>query len=146
MFVFIKKTIIGLLTSLVNDSNYTKGVSLKYQQCMIQLHLINLLPNEYSQSLCYHLFAVNLDRCVGSCNSLNDLSNSVCIPAKIEDLNLCVFKMITGINESKTLIKHISCKCKCKFDGRKCNSNEKWNKNKFRCERKNLKEHHVCGK
>ena len=49
MFVFIKKTIIGLLTSLVNDSNYTKGVSLKYQQCMIQLHLINLFPNEYSQ-------------------------------------------------------------------------------------------------
>ena len=26
--------------------------------------------------------------------------------------------MITGINESKTLTKHI-CKCKCKFDGRK---------------------------
>ena len=96
--------------------------------------------------MCYHLFAVNLDRCVGSCNSLNDLSNSVCIPTKIEDLKLCVFNMITGINESKTLIKHISCKCKCKFDGRKCNSNEKWNKNKFRCECKNLKEHHVCGK
>ena len=26
--------------------------------------------------------------------------------------------MITRINESKTLTKHISCKCKCKFDGR----------------------------
>ena len=25
--------------------------------------------------------------------------------------------MITGINESKTLTKHISCKCKCRFDG-----------------------------
>ena len=25
--------------------------------------------------------------------------------------------MTTGINESKTLTKHISCKCKCKFDG-----------------------------
>ena len=24
--------------------------------------------------------------------------------------------MITGINESKTLTKHISCKCKCRFD------------------------------
>ena len=29
--------------------------------------------------------------------------------------------MITGINESKTLMKHISCKCKCRFDGKKCN-------------------------
>ena len=38
--------------------------------------------------------------------------------------------MIAGINVSKTLIKHRSCECKCKFDGRKCNSNQKWNNNK----------------
>ena len=24
--------------------------------------------------------------------------------------------MVTGINESKTLTKHISCKCKCRFN------------------------------
>ena len=30
--------------------------------------------------------------------------------------------MIAGINESKTIAKHISCKCKCRFDGKKCNS------------------------
>ena len=29
--------------------------------------------------------------------------------------------MITGINELKTLTRHVSCKCKCKFD--KKNSN-----------------------
>ena len=28
--------------------------------------------------------------------------------------------MISEISESKALAKHISCKCKCKFDGRKC--------------------------
>ena len=43
--------------------------------------------------------------------------NKVCVPNKREDLNLTVFNMITGKNESKTLTKHISCKCKCKFDG-----------------------------
>ena len=48
--------------------------------------------------------------------------------------------MITGINESKTLTKHISCECKCKVDGRKCNSNEKWNNDKCRCE---CKKHHI---
>ena len=32
--------------------------------------------------------------------------------------------MITGINESKTLTKYISWWCKCKVDGRKCNSNQ----------------------
>ena len=47
--------------------------------------------------------------------------------------------MITGVNESKTSAKHISCKCKCKFDGRKFNSNQKWNNDKCRCECKNPK-------
>ena len=32
--------------------------------------------------------------------------------------------MITGINESKILTKHISCEGKCKFDGRKFNLNQ----------------------
>ena len=40
-------------------------------------------------------------------------------PNKTEDLNLIVLQMIIGINESKTLTTYISCKCKCRFDGRK---------------------------
>ena len=75
--------------------------------------------------LVLYSFAVKLDRRVGSCNSLNDLSNKACVPNKTEDLNLSMFSMITGINESKILTKHIWCQCKCKFDGRKCNSNQK---------------------
>ena len=51
--------------------------------------------------------------------------------------------MITGINESKTLAKHISCECKCKFDRRKCNSYEWWNNDKCRCE---CKKRHICKK
>ena len=39
--------------------------------------------------------------------------------------------MITGKNLSKILTKDIPCECKCKFDGRKCNSDQKWNKNQF---------------
>ena len=47
---------------------------------------------------------------------------------------MSVFNIITGINKSKILTKHISCECKCKFDGGKCNSNQKWNNDKCRCE------------
>ena len=50
-----------------------------------------------------------------------------CVPSKIENLNLSVFNMITGINESKALTKHMSCECKWKFDGKKCNSDQWWN-------------------
>ena len=51
--------------------------------------------------------------------------------------------MVTGINESKTLSKHISCKCKCKFNGTKCNSNQIWNNDKSLWECKNQKKHCV---
>ena len=104
---------------------------------------INLHPNEYSQEFHYYPFAVKLDRCVGSCNTLNDLSNKVCVPNKTEDLNLNVFNMVIGINESKTSTKHISCECKCKFDGTKCNLDQWWNNDKRQCQCKNC---HVCVK
>ena len=73
---------------------------------------------------------LNLDRFVGSYNTLNDLSNKVWVPNKTKDLILSIYNIITGINESKTLTKHISCKCKCRFDGEKCNSGQWWNKDK----------------
>ena len=59
-----------------------------------------------------------------------DPSSRVCVASKTDDINLNVFDMITRINGSKTLTKHISCSCKCKFYGRKCNSNQKWSNDK----------------
>ena len=46
--------------------------------------------------------------------------------------------MITGITESKTLKNHITC------DGRKCNSNQKWN-NDFSASVK-IKKKNMCAK
>ena len=51
--------------------------------------------------------------------------------------------MITGINQSKTLTKHIP--CKYTFNGRKCNLNQNWSNYKFQCECVN-KKHIVCVK
>ena len=97
----------GLLISIVNASSYTKFVSLSNQKCMTQRTLINIHPNEYSQEFHYYPCAVKLNRCLRSCNTLNDLSNKVCVPNKTEDLNLSVLNKITGINDSKTLTTRI---------------------------------------
>ena len=80
----------GLLTKIVIASNHTKRVSLSNQKCEIQPTLINLHPIEYSQEFHCYPFSVKLDRRFESCNTLNDLSNKVCIPNKTEDLNLSV--------------------------------------------------------
>ena len=60
-----------------------------------------------------------------------------------EDSILSVFNVIAGINGSKTLTKHISNECKCKFDRKICNSDQWWNNDKCQCECKNR---HVCEK
>ena len=109
MFGLTKKIFIGLLTGPVNGHNPTKCVSLSNQKCMTQPNLVNLYLNEYTQEFHHYPFAVKWDRRVGSRNTLNDLSNKVCATNRRQDLNLNVFNMITGINEPKTLTKHISC-------------------------------------
>ena len=81
---------IVLLASIVNASNHTKCVSLSNQKSEIQHTLIDLYSNEYSQELHYYPFPVKLDKCVGSCNTSNDLSNRVCVPNKAKDLNIHV--------------------------------------------------------
>ena len=51
--------------------------------------------------------------------------------------------MITGINESKTLAKHISFKYKCKLDRKKFKSNPWWKNDKCQCD---CQKHHICEK
>ena len=43
----------------------------------------------------------------------------------------------------KGFTENISCECKCKFDGRKCNLDQKWNNNKRWCK---YKKHDICEK
>ena len=152
MFGFVKQVFIELLcfskflSSIANIPDHVNCISLIDQPSMTQPTLISLNPNEYIEELRYYPLAVNLDRCMGSCGTLNNLFNKVCVPNKIEDLILSVFNIITGINELKILTEYISSGCICKFDGRKCNSNQKWNKDKCRYEWKNLSEHDACKK
>ena len=49
---------------------------------------------------------------------------------KTEDLNLSVFNVIKRNHEMKPFTKHISYKCKDKFNGRKCYSNQNSNNDK----------------
>ena len=79
--------------------------------------LIYINPIEYNQRLSYYPFMVNLDRCNGICNTINDISGRTCVWNKTEVVNLSAFNIIARINKSSTLAKYVSSKCKCKYDG-----------------------------
>ena len=102
-------------------------------QSEFQPNLNKLHPNEYSKEFHCYSFSVKLDRCTGSCNTLNGLSNKVCVPNKTVDLNQINYrnKWIEIINKAYIV------ECKCKFDGRNCNSDQWWNNDKCWCECKN---------
>ena len=65
-------------------------------------------PDELIQWLRHHSLMINLDRCT-----------KICVPNKTENVDVKVFNMITGINETKTFTKDVSCDWNCKFDSKK---------------------------
>ena len=116
-------------------------MSLNNKPCIARPALFDLNPEEL---YCFQL-VVSLYRCNGCCNTLDDLSSRICVAHKTEDVNFNVVNMIERIKESKTFKKkHISYSCKYKFDGRKCHSNQNWNKELCRRESKNPIKRHVC--
>ena len=78
-----KRMIMGLLISIMNAYNHAKIVSLSNQKCMIQPTFTNLNYNKYSQKFHCYPFAVKLDRCVGSCNTLKG-AEATCVDIATE--------------------------------------------------------------
>ena len=103
---------------------------------MVRPTLIDLDPVE----LIYYRFIISLDKCTGSCNVL---SPKIFVPKETKDINVKAINMITNKNEAKTMIKHISCDCKCKFNSTTCNSNKQWNNKTCQCE---CKSYRTCKK
>ena len=87
---------------------------------MIRYPLIDLNLVE----LKYFPFMISLDKYNGSFN----------VQGKTKNTNVKAFNMERRINETKRLVKYISCDCKCKFNSTTCNSNHKWNNDKCQCE------------
>ena len=96
------------------------------------LSLIYILMNTRKDYVTIHLQLTEID--VLEVVTLLNLYNRIRVPKKTKDLNLNVTNIITEIIESKILAKHEI--MQMYFDGRKCNTNQKWNKNKCRCEYK----------
>ena len=106
------------------------------QPYMVRLALINLNRDE----LHYYSYIISLERCDGSCDTAEDPFCRMCVSNKTEGVYLKVFNITKEINESKTLIKHVSCEYRYEFDGRKFDSKQKWNFKKCKYECKKPKE------
>ena len=142
---YLTKTIFRLIKqvfiSLLNFSGFLerKCGSLNKEPCMARPIFTDLNPIE----LTYYPFVVILGKCNGSLNFVDDLFTKLCVPSETKYVNVKIVNTITRINKSKTLVKHISCGFKCKFNSTTCNSNQQWNNDTCQCE---CKKYGTCKK
>ena len=149
MFQFIKKVFfIGLtiLSDFTNASSLNaiplRCISMKNQECETRPQVINVNGDEPV----FFPFSIETSKCTGSCNNINYPYAKICLPDVIKNLNVKVFNLISRTNEPTFIEWHEICKCECKFRENVFNNKQRWNKNKCRCESKELINNGVCEK
>ena len=77
-------------------------------------------------------YNIKVDKCVGSCNDVNNSYFKVCTPDIVKNISVKVFDLISEQNKLRNITFHESCKCGCLLDEKVCNNKQKWNKEKCR--------------
>ena len=150
MFEFVKKvlfvvmTVFGFNGIVFSPSNVhsLKCVSINNQECKPRTKLIDVNSNEPM----FHPFSIKVNKCSGSCNSINDPYAKLCVPDISKNINVKVFNLMSRINETRHEIWHETCKCKCRLSASVCNNRQRWNEDKCRCECKELTDKGICDK
>ena len=70
-------------------------------------------------------FTVSVNKCGGSCNTVDDVYDRVCVSNKVKNMNVKVFNLISDENETGFLVQHESCECKCGLNKSVWNAKQK---------------------
>ena len=92
----------------------------------------------------FYPFNIEINKCSGSCNNINDPYAKLCVPDIIKNINVKVFNLMSRINETRHIIWYETCKCICRLTASVCNNRKRWNEDKCRCECKELINKGIC--
>ena len=112
------------------------------QECKIRSEKINVNTNEPI----FYPYSITINKCKGSCNTINDQYAKFCVPDTIKNINVKIFNLMSRTNETRHTEQHKTCKCKCRLDSSVCNNKQRWNEDKCRCECKELIDKGICDK
>ena len=112
------------------------------QECKTRPQVINVNGDEPV----FFPFSIETSKCSGSCKNINYPYAKICVPDIVKKLNAKVFNLMSRTNKTKLIEWHETCKFECKFGENVCNNKQRWNKNKCRCECKELIDKGVCDK
>ena len=133
MLGFIKKSFFSAVTSCsfnVLNVNSLECVSMNNQKCKIRSKLIS----RNTDKPVFYPYSITINKCKGSCNTINDPYAKLCVPDIIKNINVKVFNLISRTNETRHIECHKTCKCKCRLDASVFNNKQRRNEDKWRCE------------
>ena len=82
---------------LVAILNSLEFVSINNQECKIRSEIINVNTNEPV----FYPYSITMNKCKGSCDTINDSYAKLCVPDTIKHINTKVFNLMSRTNEAR---------------------------------------------
>ena len=106
-------------------------VSVVNQKCMSRPKILDI--NEGIGEALFYPYKVLVNKCSGSCNTLDNPMSKICVPKIVKNVNMQV-NFLMRLNETCNVLWHESCKCVCKLSSSVCNNKQIWNDDTCRCD------------
>ena len=95
MFRFIKQCLYTVLAFLASV-NSVNCVSMHNQECKVRPQIVNVNGDDPV----VFPYSVKASKCSGSCNNINNPLTELCVPDVVRNLNVKVFNLVSGTNET----------------------------------------------
>ena len=86
-------------------------VSVVNQKCMPRPKILDV--NEGVGEALFYPYNVLVNKCSGSCNTLDNPMAKMYVPNIIKRINMKVYNFLIRLNETRNVLWHESCKCAC---------------------------------
>ena len=105
--------VINLLRSLFSiiKTKAVEWVSVVNRKCMPRPKILDV--NEGVGEALFYPYNVLVNKCSGSCNTLDDPMANMYVPNIVKRVNKKVYNFLMRLNETLNVLSHESCKCVC---------------------------------
>ena len=97
-------------------------VSVFNQKCMPRPKILNV--NEGIGEALFYPYNLLVNKCSGSCDTLDNPMSKICVPKIIKNVNMQVYNFLMRLNETRNVLWHESCKCVCRLNSSVCSSKQ----------------------
>ena len=90
---FTRLVFLSTLTSI----NLLSCISMNNQECKVRPQIVNVNGDDPV----FFPFSIKTSKCSGSCNNINNPLAKLCVPDVVKNLNVKVFSLASGTNETR---------------------------------------------